>query len=221
MPHTKYFNFFYAALSFLILSMPSGIDPIVYKITKPLIMISLIGWAIFGNDARKVPGKNPLVIGMFFALAGDCFLMFNGYFLEGLGSFLVMQWCYIIAFRKDFASRIDFKSAMMLLIPIIIPVGILLNTLLGSIDDTTLSIAVTVYTFSIGTMLWMSLLRKFFFRFTSTLLVSLGALLFTISDSLIAWNKFVEPVEHSHILIMSTYMAAQYLITRGMLKIPA
>ena len=40
----------------------------------------------------------------------------------------------------------------------------------------------------------------------------LGAILFAISDSLIAIRKFARPVPYQHQLIMSTYYAAQMLI---------
>jgi uncharacterized membrane protein YhhN len=36
--------------------------------------------------------------------------------------------------------------------------------------------------------------------------------LFVFSDFILAWNKFVEPIEHSRILIMTTYYLAQYLL---------
>lgn len=52
----------------------------------------------------------------------------------------------------------------------------------------------------------------------SFMLVSTGAILFVISDGLIAINKFAFEVPVERILVMSTYIAAQYLIVRGLLK---
>ena len=46
-------------------------------------------------------------------------------------------------------------------------------------------------------------------------LVIYGSILFVISDSILAYNKFVFPISYSGLAIMSTYMAAQYLITVG------
>ena len=44
-------------------------------------------------------------------------------------------------------------------------------------------------------------------------LVALGALMFVLSDSLIAINRFVEPVPGARYWIMSLYYGAQYLLT--------
>ena len=49
-------------------------------------------------------------------------------------------------------------------------------------------------------------------------LVIAGALLFILSDSLIAMNRFLTPVPLSGFLIMMTYYLAQFSITFGSLK---
>jgi uncharacterized membrane protein YhhN len=48
--------------------------------------------------------------------------------------------------------------------------------------------------------------------------VFVGALLFMLSDCLIAINKFMMPIGHAELCIMSTYMAGQFLIVRGLLE---
>ena len=52
----------------------------------------------------------------------------------------------------------------------------------------------------------------------SFLMVSAGALLFVLSDSMIAINKFTIEVPAERLLVMSTYIIAQYLIIQGLLK---
>lgn len=42
-----------------------------------------------------------------------------------------------------------------------------------------------------------------------------GSFLFVLSDSILAVNKFLRPVPFSGFLVMSTYVAAQWLIIRG------
>ena len=49
-------------------------------------------------------------------------------------------------------------------------------------------------------------------------LVMLGTLLFVVSDTLIAYSKFVSPIFMEGIFVMGTYISAQYLIMRGILK---
>jgi uncharacterized membrane protein YhhN len=52
----------------------------------------------------------------------------------------------------------------------------------------------------------------------SFLLIYFGALLFIMSDSMIAINQFIEPIIYGRFLIMFTYISAQYLIVIGVLK---
>ena len=48
--------------------------------------------------------------------------------------------------------------------------------------------------------------------------VLIGAILFLISDSLLAVNKFYTPLAYSNISIMFTYAFAQLFIVFGLLK---
>lgn len=43
-----------------------------------------------------------------------------------------------------------------------------------------------------------------------------GSLLFVASDTVLAWNMFVEAVPYSGVLIMTTYYGAQLLIARSL-----
>ena len=45
-----------------------------------------------------------------------------------------------------------------------------------------------------------------------------GAILFLLSDSLLAMNKFLMPMENSGLFIMMTYLLAQWNIVNGLLK---
>jgi uncharacterized membrane protein YhhN len=51
----------------------------------------------------------------------------------------------------------------------------------------------------------------------SFIMVYSGALLFIMSDAMIAINKFLNPLVQARLLIMSTYIAAQLLIVKGIL----
>jgi uncharacterized membrane protein YhhN len=48
-------------------------------------------------------------------------------------------------------------------------------------------------------------------------MVFCGALTFMISDSLLAIDKFLLPVSHASLLIMSTYIIAQFLLIQGLI----
>ncbi|MBK6978454.1 MAG: hypothetical protein IPH28_16255 [Cytophagaceae bacterium] len=49
-------------------------------------------------------------------------------------------------------------------------------------------------------------------------LFCLGAILFIISDSLIAYSKFVTEIPLNSLWVMSTYGFAQYLILQGFIN---
>lgn len=48
--------------------------------------------------------------------------------------------------------------------------------------------------------------------------VAIGAVLFILSDSAIAVDKFLQPIPAATWIIMTTYAAAQYLIVTGVVE---
>ena len=82
----------------------------------------------------------------------------------------------------------------------------------------TMKIPVTVYGIVITSMMLMAFNRKNIVNSTSFYLVFAGALLFVFSDSCIAVNLFYKPFELARMVIMSTYIIAQFLIIKGILK---
>ena len=64
---------------------------------------------------------------------------------------------------------------------------------------------VSIYAVLISTMLFFALLQR-------SSLYALGAVLFVFSDFILAWNKFVGPVEHRDLLVMTTYFMGQLLL---------
>jgi uncharacterized membrane protein YhhN len=77
---------------------------------------------------------------------------------------------------------------------------------------------VTLYTFVILVMVTGAINRLKKVNSTSFWLVLTGAILFLISDSALAINKFGHPFGGSSIVIMSTYLLAQYLIITGYIR---
>jgi uncharacterized membrane protein YhhN len=96
--------------------------------------------------------------------------------------------------------------------------GFSIYTLLFNHLDIVLKIAVFVYMVALLGMSAMALNRYKTVSKASFNLVFYGSVLFVISDSLIAIDKFLTPIPNDRIFIMSTYIAAQYLIMRGILK---
>jgi len=189
-------------------------------VTKPLIMVSILVYSAFAPNNRKAAGTPFFIVGTIFALLGDCFLMIRekDLFIPGLASFLVMQVLYAYAFYLDHKIEIFSKFSLTRTIPFLILALILFVVLELKIPDFLLKTAVGIYAFSIATMASMGFLRKEFVSAKSFHLVFQGALLFMLSDSLIAVDRFLTPLALNTLWVMGTYCIAQYLIVVGYLK---
>jgi uncharacterized membrane protein YhhN len=176
------------------------------KITKPLLMPLLMLMSYQLNIKEKY-----LYIALFFSLLGDVFLMFGGelYFMLGLGAFLLAHVFYILLFKSQF------KFNLVRVFPF---VGATLSyfMFIKSGIDPNLLLPVSVYCLVITVMGIFAAGRKT--NNSSYKLVLIGSILFIISDSLIAYNKFYAPLPASPFWVMSTYGLAQFLIVLGWSK---
>ncbi|TCC90398.1 lysoplasmalogenase [Pedobacter frigiditerrae] len=189
-----------------------------YYIVKPLITISLMIFYAYQTQLRGRFAKR-IFSGLFFGLVGDSFLMFlhvnSSFFMFGLIAFLIGHLCYISAFYLDYKwnPAIEKKSTWLALIVFgvfCLSFYLFLRPYLGA-----MKIPVMVYAFVISLMGIMAVNRKGRVNRVSFNLIFFGALAFLISDSILAYNKFVNPFNGAGIAIMTTYMLAQYLITVG------
>lgn len=140
------------------------------------------------------------------------------FFLLGLGAFLVAHIFYIVDFNKLKSEQDagEGRGFINLRIVFLVLVGTslfyLLNPGLG-----TFRIPVMVYMVVILAMAMSAVLRKGRTPEKSFILVYGGALLFVFSDSIIALDKFVNPIPYARFWIMATYIAAQLMIVNGIL----
>ncbi len=212
------FNLLFALIFILHLIAISGGSAILQYITKPLIVVSLMVMLTISTSLKGRFHKR-LFTGLFFALAGDVLLMFSSgnqaFFIYGLIAFLIGHIFYISAFYLDFSSapELDKKGARIAIIACaVIGMGfyIYIRQSLGI-----LKLPVMAYIFVISFMMMMASFRNLRVNVISFRLILFGAMFFLISDSLLAYNKFVQPFNYANLLIMATYMIAQYLITIG------
>lgn len=187
---------------------------------KPLIMASLLGYSQLGTSRRPSAW---LGVGMVFALLGDVFLMIRevDLFAIGLGAFLVMQLCYSMAFWQSIRRptirfvRLRWQQAIPFTLYLIGFLVVLYPAFSGNADRQLLWWPVVVYALCLCTMGFLASQRG---KRAGAGWVTIGALLFILSDSAIAVNKFMVPIPGAPLLVMSTYAAAQYLIVLGMLR---
>jgi uncharacterized membrane protein YhhN len=192
-------------------------------IFKPLIMVWIAGYFVL--NATQIDKKVvQLALSAFlFSWLGDLFLMFGDkkflFFMLGLLSFLAAQIVYIYLFLLTIrlsGKRSFLKKEPYWLIAYI-AFGLIFYIVLFEHLDAVLKIGVMAYLVALLGMSVMALNRFGNGHPVSFSLVFTGSLLFIVSDSLIALNKFVVAIPYEGILIMATYIGAQYLIMRGLL----
>lgn len=222
----KNVQFSFAYLSIFILQLISESDQDGSKLVlddfhyllKPSITISLMLYVAFNTQLKGRFAKR-IFAGLLFGLFGDCFLMFPhidpNFFLFGLASFLIGHLLYISAFYIDYKWEPSIEKRATWLAVIISGIFCLCFYLFLRPYLDALNIPVMIYAFVISLMAIMAVNRKGRVNTTSFNLIFYGAILFLISDSILAYNKFVSPIKFSGLAIMSTYMLAQYLITMG------
>ena len=190
--------------------------------TKPLLMPVLATW--FLQQIRQKPAgafRNIIVAALLFSTAGDVLLLFAGgaggalYFLLGLSAFLLAHLFYIAAFVRLSRGKKGFLRAnTFYLLPFLLYLGALLFILYPGIPGG-MKVPVILYGCVItGMALSVMNLRGLILPRAWTSLMS-GAVLFVLSDSLIALNKFGFPLGSASVLIMITYVIGQYLLIRG------
>lgn len=155
--------------------------------------------------------------GLIFSWAGDVILEFSGTnanaFVIGLVCFLFAHLMYFTVFLLTPGKNAVIGKGRWLLIPVAIYGIILIIILYGDLAE--MKLPVIVYAVVILAMLSGAINRKEKVNLLSYYLVLGGAILFVISDSSIAISKFSYKFPHSGAVIMSTYIAAQYLIITG------
>ncbi|HEU5291175.1 MAG TPA: lysoplasmalogenase, partial [Cyclobacteriaceae bacterium] len=142
------------------------------------------------------------------------------YFMFGLGAFLFAHVFYIFAYQQhcgdESGHELQGLQKIRFALPIVLAGTGLVTILYNRLGD--LKIPVLLYA---GVLTYMVLRALFRFGRTnasSFAMVFGGAILFMISDSLIAINKFLEPLSRADFWVMTTYISAQYLIVKGLLK---
>lgn len=155
-----------------------------------------------------------LGIALTLSTLGDVLLDLNpeGYFVYGLGSFLIAHMVYVVFFvrnrpRPFTASPGKIAAAALVLL---YSAGIS-AWLFPSLGD--LQLPVAIYMCAITAMAIAAILSRFPAKWVAT-----GAILFVASDSLLAINKFKTPVPYRDVLVWSTYYLAQFAITKGVLE---
>lgn len=189
----------------------------LHWIGKPLAtaLILLLVW--FTRLLVSPRYRRWIAAGIGFSLIGDVLLMLPGdLFVPGLAAFLLGHLCFIAAFVGD--SR--FAARPLLLLASLAYGAINLWLLWGSIG-VPLRLPVIVYVIVLTSMGGQAMVRARSFSMKadpqarSARLAAIGALTFMLSDSLLAWNRFLVPLRWSAAAVLGAYYVALWLIARS------
>jgi len=191
-------------------------------VTKPLLMIALGLFYLFARNKKFNPLAGLMTGALVFSWCGDVLLMLqNRYaniFIFGLATFLIAHIFYILVYRKaKFENQGELNpSFVRTRIIFLIFIGSMLIFMLYS-NLGEMLIPVILYTGVIITMGIFAVMRRGWTTDKSFIMVYSGALLFIMSDAMIGINRFLNPIVQARLLIMATYIAAQFLIVKGIL----
>ena len=110
----------------------------------------------------------------------------------------------------------NLKKRYWLFLPVMVYYVVLISVLSPTLED--MKWPVRVYGIVISYMLIKALQTGWIRNRMAALYLISGAILFVISDSILALNKFYQPFEYAGIFIMVTYGLAQLLITIGAVR---
>jgi len=185
---------------------------------KPLLLLPLIVTVFISTNFKS---KNVLLLALVFSWIGDTLLLFVFrdaiYFIFGLVAFLTAHIFYIILFTKELKkANGKFELKKRGLIVIAIYLSAMLLVLIPHLGG--LTIPVIIYAIVISTMLYMAYLLSFYWTKPASIYLLTGAASFILSDSILAFNKFYQPIPMSGLLIMATYLYAQWALVRSCIK---
>ena len=180
-------------------------------LSKPFLITTLV---IVYLIAVKKPSFW-YVSALFFSFWGDVLLLFkNQFFVYGLASFLIAHIMYI-KITASFIKKVSLQKVVLASLPFAVFLFSFLYLIIDNLGE--MKIPVIFYGVVISSFGALSFLNYMQEKNTANSWLFLGTIIFIISDSLIALNKFYEPKEFYAISIMLTYIVAQYLICRAII----
>ena len=194
------------------------------RVYSKFILVPILMWYLFKSPESDKPLKGMwrAYLGLFFSWVGDVLLIGEGpsFFLSGMIAFITAHVYYSLFFiqtvpvKKETAA-VFYKT----IIGLSVVCGVLfllLRSALGAYQ-----VPILLY------MLFISLMASLAVHTTSNPAYKNfalqtfvpGALLFVISDALLATNKFYAHLPVFDLGVMLTYAGAQYFLTKGFISI--
>lgn len=182
----------------------------LHRASKPLVMLFAIIFVAGRADLAGADGRFRwlLMAALACSMAGDALLMFDGLFLPGLVAFLLAHLAYLALFARGL-PWLPSRAATLLVA--LLGVGMYAFLWQGGLPAG-LRVPVALYVLAIGLMVAQAVGRATRLRDGPAWRVALGAGLFMLSDSLLATNRFVQPLPLAPLWVLGSYFIAQILI---------
>jgi uncharacterized membrane protein YhhN len=189
-----------------------GLEPYPGNVIVKCLSVSPLALLAF----RCLRSRDGFILGvsLLFSSLGDVFLGLDAdkLFVYGLGSFLIAHLLYVALFVRNRPKPLTASLGQRLLVAVLILYSaamlVWLWPSLGSLAP-----PVALYLSAITVMGVTATLAGLQTRW-----IIVGALLFILSDSMIAIGKFKTPVPYGDHLVWGTYYAGQLLIAVGFLR---
>ena len=185
------------------------------RIEKCFCLFFLFMGAVFA-----VPTFPTLYVGILLSLIGDLLLIFkkrNIYFYVGSLCFALSHICYLISIILIVGAELSwymYVVAFVLMIMFYLATTFLIAKRLtkSGFEQYTMMAYFSILFFNFIVMILSITVHPVYLFITA-----IGSLMFTISDSVIVYNKFYKPFKKAEFVVMSTYLLAQMLIVIGMI----
>ena len=216
-------NFFYIILCFYIILVIVHLFCCFHhiedirKATKVFLMPFLAFTYYLGCPKEKF--SKIILLALVFGCLGDIFLNIRNFFVFGVASFLIGHLLYIFLFFGETGFK-NFKKNIFVFIGVCIVYLYAENKVLLYFRPALIKAGVwgplIVYTSIIATLNVSSAIYAYCYRNIYSFLTYIGSLVFFISDVVLAQQLFMENKKHYQIIIMTTYILGQSLISLGM-----
>jgi len=183
----------------------------IEMIAKPLITTSLVILYLLSVSKPNFWYVSALL----FAFWGDVLLLFpDQFFVFGLASFLLAH-VLLITVSSRFLQQVSKLRILVHSLPFVVILAVLLYLIYPNLEE--LLIPVIIYGIVISVFGVVAFLVYTNDKSIANSWLFLGSLIFILSDSILAINKFSQSSEFFGIAIMITYIIAQYLICKAMI----
>jgi uncharacterized membrane protein YhhN len=187
----------------------------VHYLSKPSATLLMLLFVALAGNEPNVRFRRAIMAGLAFSAAGDTFLMLPVNLLAqsftfGLASFLIAHLCYLRAFTSDarwFGKPVPLSGFLV--------VGAINLGILWPGVPADLQVPVLIYVLFLIMMTSQAVSRFLSLKTAGSGFAAFGGILFLLSDTLIAYDKFHRHLIAAEACILVTYYAATWLIAKS------